>query len=281
MMGKTEQMSNFEILENNKAVLHYNLTSNDVDGYSQTRIHTYENLVQEAAGLHAHYRRLGIYDLQKENKTWVIARSRMEIYRYGMWPEEIKVTTWPLDSTGFNCPRHVEAAEENGEKLFSCETKWAIIDFTTGRPLRASQIADRLKTPPKEEQGESRLPSLVDEEKNAQCIISRYIPHIHYLDTDLNKHVNNLSYITWCLEALPNDFRDAYKPSLVDVRWIRQCYRHDNLSVVVRAADGNELTKDEPGLWYDFFRTEESGAQTKVFEAWMKWKKREDMLLKK
>ena len=58
-------MSNFEILENNKAVLHYNLTSNDVDGYSQTRIHTYENLVQEAAGLHAHYRQLGIYDLQK------------------------------------------------------------------------------------------------------------------------------------------------------------------------------------------------------------------------
>ena len=113
-------MSNFEILENNKAVLHYNLTCNDVDGYSQTRLLTYENLVQEAAGLHAHYRQFGIYDLQKENKTWVIARSRMEICRYGMWPEAVEVITWPLDSTGFNCPRHVEAADENGEKLFSC-----------------------------------------------------------------------------------------------------------------------------------------------------------------
>ena len=36
-----------------------------------------------------------------------------------------------------------------------------------------------------------------------------------------------------------------------------------------------ELEKDEPGLWFDIIRTEDSGATTKVFDAWMTWKRRE------
>ena len=167
------------------------------------------------------------------------------------------------------------AARAQGEKLFECETKWAVIDFSTGRPLKATLISERLMTPPAELQGVSKLPPLGDEDAASQTILFRYAPQIRYLDTDLNRHVNNLTYFNWCLDALPDSFRDAYKPSLVDVRWIKQCYRHDNLTVIVRAADAAELEKDEPGLWFDIIRTEDSGATTKVFDAWMTWKRRE------
>ena len=262
------------INENNQAVLDYSLTCNDVDGHSVTRLTTYENLVQEAAGMHATMREIGIFQLQKIDRTWVIARSRMEIFHYGGWPQDVKVLTWPYDSTGFNCPRHVECADSTGRPLFTCETKWAVINFKTGRPVRASEINSALQTPPKEMQGECVFPNLGDEDDRCQSIISRYIPQIHYLDTDLNRHVNNLSYFSWCQDALPDEFRDEYKPALVDVRWIKQCYRHDNLTVIVRAADKDELRKEEPKLWFDIMRTEESGAQTKVFDAWMVWKRR-------
>ena len=266
---------NMRITDENKAILDYSLTCGDVDGHSTTRLGAYENLVQEAAGLHATMRGIGIYDLQKENRTWVIARSRMEIFHYDMWPHDLTVTTWAQDSTGFNCPRHVDACNAQGEKLFECETKWAVIDFSTGRPLKATLISERLMTPPAELQGVSKLPPLGDEDAASQTILFRYAPQIRYLDTDLNRHVNNLTYFNWCLDALPDSFRDAYKPSLVDVRWIKQCYRHDNLTVIARAADAAELEKDEPGLWLDIIRTEESGATTKVFDAWMTWKRRE------
>lgn len=265
---------NLEIRDDNKAVLSYSLTCADVDAHSDTRLSAYENLVQEAAGIHATVRGVGIMDLQKDNRTWVIARSRMEIYHYSKWPEDLKITTWALDSTGFNCPRHVEAEDAEGTKLFSCETKWAVIDFRTGRPLKGTVINDLIKTPPKKEQGESHLPSITDEDAACQTILYRYNPQIHYLDTDLNRHVNNLSYINWCLDALPDSLRDEYKPSLADVRWIRQCFRHDNLTVVVRAESAGELEKEEPVLWFDIIRTEESGASTKVFDALIKWKKR-------
>lgn len=270
-------LSFLDISEDNKASFTYHLTSYDVDGNSTTRISAYENLVQEAAGLHATYRKLGIHDLMKEKRTWVIARSRMEVYHYGRWPSQLKVITWAQDSSGFNCPRHVDAETLDGKPLFSCETKWAIIDYTTGRPLHSKIISDALVTPPKEKQKESKLPSILEEDENCKTILFRYIPHIHYLDTDLNHHVNNLSFLNWCLDALPDSFRDDYKPSLVDLRWIKQTYRHDNLSVVVRAADKDELDRQYPRLCFDIFRNEESGATTKVFSALMEWKHRSEI----
>lgn len=265
-----------EIHSDNKAELTYDLTCGDVDGHCHTRLSCYENLVQEAAGKHATMRGIGIYDLQKQNRTWVIARSRMVIHFYNRWPEDgISVTTWAEDSTGFNCPRHVEARNREGRQLFECETKWAVIEFTTGRPVRASVIADALGTPPKEEQGDGKLPNLSEIDAECQTIVYRYSPQVHYLDTDLNRHVNNLVYINWMLDSLPDSFRDAYKPSLVDVRWIKQCYRHDNLTVVARCPSGDELEKEEPRIWFDIVRTEDSGATVKVADALTEWKRRD------
>lgn len=259
----------------NKAVLDYSLTCADVDGHSQARLSCYENLVQEAAAMHATMKGMGIYDLQRENRTWVIARSRMTVSRYVRWPgDHIRVTTWPQESTGFNCPRHIEAEDASGRRLFECETKWAVIDFRTGRPMRAMDISSVLGLPAKEEQGESRLPNLTQEDAEHQSVLLRSCPTVHYLDTDLNRHVNNMSYINWCLDALPDSFRDEYKPVLVDVRWIKQCFRHDNLTVIVRSREADGLKQEEPSLWFDIMRTEDSGASTKVFDALIQWKRR-------
>ena len=148
----------------NKAVLDYSLTCADVDGHSQARLSCYENLVQEAAAMHATMKGMGIYDLQRENRTWVIARSRMTVSRYVRWPgDHIRVTTWPQESTGFNCPRHIEAEDASGRRLFECETKWAVIDFRTGRPMRAMDISSVLGLPAKEEQGIRELEEKVKE----------------------------------------------------------------------------------------------------------------------
>lgn len=264
----------FTIREDNKAELSYSLTCSDVDAHSHTRLSTYESLVQEAAGLHATKRGIGIYDLQKLNRTWVIARSRMVIHHYSLWPQDLTVTTWAQDSGGFNCPRHVEAADSNGTKLFDCETKWAIIDFSTGRPVKASTILEALKTPAKDEQGESKLPSLVEEDARCGTMLASYTPQIRYLDTDLNRHVNNLTYINWCLEALSDEIRDEYKVSLVDAHWIKQCYRHDSLSIEARTFTSSLMEEEKPEIWFDIFRNEEDGSRTRVFEAFTEWTRR-------
>ena len=267
----------FYISEDNIGHLNHIVMTSECDSYSTTRLSLYQALVQEIAGLHADKRNVGITDLQKSGKTWVIARSRMEVFQYGKWKDEIEVETWPQDPVGLNCPRIVKAKDKNsGKPLFFANTKWAIIDTVKGRPLRPKEITDILMTPPKELQIDASLPNNLDFIEAAKEKLIEYKPKIHFLDTDLNHHVNNLSYINWILEALPEEFMDLYKPSIIDVRWIRQTFRKDNLIVSLYAKNNDELKNQTPKLYFKIERIKEDGSKEEVFDAITEWKKRNE-----
>ncbi len=265
----------FTINENNIGHLDYTIMVSDTDSFYNTRLSLYQTLVQEVAGLHANYRGVGISDLQKEGKTWVIARSRMEIFHYGWWQDEITVETWPQDPIGLNCPRIVRAFNKKDSKpLFFANTKWAIIDTVKGRPMRPKEISDALILPPKELQIDATLPNNQERIEACDKMLSVYEPIIHYLDTDMNHHVNNVSYTNWMMEALPASFMDAFKPSIVDVRWIRQTYRQDHLTVTVMAESEKEFERESPVLYFKIERIREDGTKEDVFDAFTEWKQR-------
>ena len=265
----------FSIDGNNIGHYDYTVMSSDTDSFYNTRLSLYQELVQEVAGLHANYRGVGISDLQKAGKTWVIARSRMEIYHYGWWQDVLDVETWPQDPVGLNCPRIVRAFNrKDGNPVFFTNTKWAIIDTVKGRPLRPKEVTDALILPPKELQMDATLPNNQEKFESCDKVLAVYEPVIHYLDTDVNHHVNNVSYTNWILEALPASFMDAYKPSLVDVRWIRQTYRKDHLTVTVLAEDENGFEKENPELYFRIERIKDDGSREDVFDALTEWKPR-------
>lgn len=266
----------FYITDDNIGHLDHTVMTSESDSYNTTRLSLYQALVQEIAGLHADKRGVGIPDLQSNGKTWVIARSRMEVYYYGSWKDEIEVETWPQDPIGLNCPRIVRAKDKNSNRpLFFANTKWAIIDTIKGRPLRPKEVTDALMVPPKELQIDATLPNNLELIESSNVFIKEYVPTIHFLDTDLNHHVNNLSYINWILESLPEEFMDQFKPSLIDVRWIRQTFRKDKLIVTIFAKDSNELSKQKPELYFKIERIKEDGSREDVFDAITEWKSRD------
>ena len=119
-----------------------------------------------------------------------------------------------------------------------------------GRPVRPLAITNALITPKKELQETMELPNLINYKDTCTVTLTTYPICIHYLDTDYNHHVNNRSYTNWILEVLPNEFNDAYKPALLDIKWGRQSYRGDKLQVIVKAESEEELTKAEPKLFF-------------------------------
>lgn len=263
--------------EDNKARMEHTFISSECDAFQTVTLDTYESLMQEVAALHSSARKCGLPDLMERGLTWVIARNRMTISRYAGWTDDCVVTTWAQDSPGFNCPRRVEGALSDGTPLFTCQTRWAVVNLKTGRPQRASEVNGIIVTPAPELQGDFNMPPVVDEDTASQVVLLRHIPRARYTDTDMNKHINNRSYINWCLEAVPQTFLDAKLPRLVDVRWMRQCHKNDNLEVVARASDREELSAERPRIWFDIWRTEDSGARTKVFDAWTEWAPREEI----
>lgn len=247
----------------------------DTDAHYETRLNKYFSLIQEMGALHAQKRGCAISDLQKNNTTWVINRSRINIHHYGVWMDEVNAETWPQEPVRLICPRVVRAKDQNGTPLFDAMTHWVIIDTERGRPVRPDQICSELKAPEKDKfYVDPTLDRMAMFEDEATNILNEEKIVIHYLDTDYNFHVNNVSYVDWCLNALPDEFRDNYKCSMIDVKWIAQTYRSNNLVVTVGAKSEDEYTKENPTIYFKIERIEENGDKTLAFQAETEWKKR-------
>lgn len=264
------------IKENNKCYNDYEITSFETDAYYDARLNYYFGLVQEVAGKHAATKGVSIMALQEQGLTWVISRTRMNIEHYGKWLDKINVITWAQKCQLFHCPRKIVATDEQGNPVFTAKTMWAIINKENGRPVRPQQyIEDMIGLPPEEEREDEKLPKMPLFEDVVKEGIITYKPSILYLDTDYNHHVNNISYINWINEALPTTFRDKYKMSFIDCRYLMQTYRNDELIVSFGSEDGRPFESDEPKLYFKIERFK-GDEKERVFEAYTEWKERSE-----
>lgn len=263
--------------DKNRFHLETYVLSNVTDYEYYVTMEGYQTYIQEIAGIHSARRKAAIPDLQPIGKTWVISRSRMLVSQYAKWTDDIHITTWAQTPQGLTCPRCVYATRPDGTPLFTCQTKWAIIDMKSGRPLRPVEIDELILTPPKEDQIEFSLPNLKELNDQATETLAVYYPQIKYHDIDYNHHVNNRSYTNWSLDSLPGEFRDEYKLSVIDVHWIKQTYYTDKIKVVARGMSRAELEKDNPCVAFDIYRIDNDGNESLVFDAWSEWKHKAEL----
>jgi len=260
--------------EYNRAHSEFTTYSYETDCFFDARLAFYFQIVQEASGNHAAVRGCSIPTLHEEGKTWVITRTKIEVHRYTRWPEELRVETWAQDSIRLHLPRVVRSFDQEGAPIFTAKTYWAIIDLQSGRPCRPTTMIDRIGLPPLEMQMDLSLtPRHTYDDSQCATLVS-YKPTIQYLDTDSNKHVNNISYLNWALESLPADFRNRAKVAEADVSWIRQTFSGDDLTVFTGSLDESVLFGNEGLLYHKIVRTEEDGSLTTVWEGTTRWESR-------
>ena len=264
------------ISEENIASLRFTTYSFETDSLGAAQTAFYLRLVQEAAGLHAAMRGSSIIDLHAEGKTWVITRNQIEIFNYTRWNEQIYVNTWAQEPIRLHLPRIVEGYTADGVLLFRAKTFWAIIDLERGRPLRPQDMSERIgliKDPSKVIDMNLSRPNI---DLDSLHHLATYKPRVTYLDTDRNQHINNISYLSWILEALSTEFRTTYKITEADVFYQKQTFLDDRVFVHTYAKDQDAFDTEHPSLVSTVVRTTEDGSTEVVFTAHTQWKRRSE-----
>ncbi|MFA5698755.1 MAG: acyl-ACP thioesterase domain-containing protein [Sphaerochaeta sp.] len=262
------------INEQNIAKLSFTTYSFETDSLGAAQTAFYLRLVQEAAGLHAAMRGASIIDLHKEGKTWVITRNHIEIFGYTRWNEEIHVQTWAQEPIRLHLPRIVEGYGSDGQLLFRAKTFWAIIDLKRGRPLRPQDMSERIGLVKDSTRVIDMNVPRPNNETDELVHLGTYKPRVTYLDTDRNNHINNITYLSWVLEALNAEFRTTYKVTKADVLYQKQTFLDDVVHVHTYAHTPDGFTQEEPVLVSEVIRSLNDGSSEVVFRAHTEWKKR-------
>lgn len=157
------------------------------------------NWLQDTAGMHT--RRLGISvaDLRKNGLTWVISRIHLEIGRFPRAQAVVTVRTWPSIREGLFTCREFELCDESGSCLARATSSWAVLNTASRRPVRIAGNVPSYPLHPRRVL-EDDFASLPAYPERSDCELTFRVMRS---DLDSNRHVNNVFYANWALEAVP------------------------------------------------------------------------------
>jgi len=174
----------------------FQVKSYDSDQNGRLTLHTIFHFLQECAWENARDNDFGYEFLEQNNAYWVLSRVLIQMKSYPLWRDEIEIKTWPKGSDGFFAIRDFEISCK-GKVVGNATSYWLILDKNTKRPKRLENF-NFIHENFLRENAIERAPSKVSFDIE---LLKKEGRKVFYSDMDVNRHVNNATYVRWILDS--------------------------------------------------------------------------------
>ncbi|KAM0961262.1 hypothetical protein ACFX13_020989 [Malus domestica] len=193
------------------------------------------NLLQETALNHVWMSGLlsdgfgATHEMMKNDLIWVVSRMQVQVDQYPIWGEVLEIDTW------------VQASGKNGMKrdwLIRSQATGHIFARATSTWVMMNQKTRRLSKMPEGVRGEiapwfiekQAIPGDVPEkivklDNNAKYVNNDLKPKRS--DLDMNQHVNNVKYVRWMLETIPDNILESHQLTGITLEYRKECGSSD------------------------------------------------------
>ncbi|VFR00516.1 unnamed protein product [Cuscuta campestris] len=216
-------------------------------------VETLANLLQEVACNHA--QSVGFstdgfsttHNMRKLHLIWVTARMHIEIYKYPAWSDVVEIETWCQSEGRVRARRDwILKDYANGEVIGRATSRWVMMNQDTRRLQKITDdvhdeylvycpITPRLAFPEANNGSMKRIAKLEDPAENSRLGL---VPRRG--DLDMNQHVNNVTYIGWVLESMPQETIDTHELQSITLDYRRECQHDDVVDSLTSVELANE-----------------------------------------
>ncbi|RVX12526.1 Palmitoyl-acyl carrier protein thioesterase, chloroplastic [Vitis vinifera] len=218
-------------------------------GYSQTVvIRSYEvgpdktatlesilNLLQETALNHVWMSGLlgngfgATHGMMRNNLIWVVSRMQVQLDHYPIWGEVVEIDTW-VGASGKNGMRRdwLIRSHATGQIFARATSTWVMMNQQTRRLSKMPEEVRAEISPwfiEKQAIKEDVPEKIVKLDDKAKYVNSNLKPKRS--DLDMNHHVNNVKYVRWMLETIPDQFLESHQLSSIILEYRRECGSSD------------------------------------------------------
>jgi len=178
------------------SIFPFKIKSYQSDQDGKLTLNSLFHLLQECAWDNARLNNFGYEYLESKNAFWVLSRVLVEMTEYPEWKDEIEIKTWPKGTDGFFAIRDFQITK-NGKVFGNATSYWLILDKDSKRPKRLDDFNFI---------HENFLNESAIDKKLKKITIAGELSEIdkrkvYYSDLDVNKHVNNATYVKWILDS--------------------------------------------------------------------------------
>ena len=218
--------------------------------------------MQEAAGNHAALLGLSIEKLHSEGVAWVLARMRVAPERLPKVHDTVEVTTWPVGVEGLQYRRDFIMRDANGNVLLRAVSHWVVVSLATrkvGRvPAFIAEVAlDNAETVMHD--AKRRFPEVAENHET-------WVFTARLSDIDRNLHVNNVRYMDWIFESVPENVRKESVLADIEIMYKAESYPGDIVSA--RTMENSAQSPDDTAFCHSLVRETDAKELVRAQSVW-------------
>lgn len=212
----------------------YNLRSSDFDLNGNILPQGVLEILQDSAGRHSVSIGASVFDLDKKDLMWVVAKIRFKIINMPKMYQTVNVKTWPIKPTKIIFRRECLITDEQGNELIRGSSEWLAVSKEKRKIVSASGIYNLAED-------EYVTDILFDEKpeklKKFDKTAPGYVVSPKYSDIDLNGHVNNTKYAGYVVDtAFDGENRLNYTDFQIEYR--KEILKDDNIEICIKPENG-------------------------------------------
>lgn len=195
-------------------------------------------LLQETAADHCNSIGHSLFSLMSENLGWVLLSGVMQMDRYPKYKEKIIIRTWISTYHSIRGFRENIIFDKNYNVIGRAKGLWVFYNIERRRPTKILKDFKEKWSSSEEVCIEHDITNKIEAIDSAESMIEF---KVNMYDMDTNKHVNNIRYLQWLMESIPEDILDNYYLYAIDGRFIAEA-QYGDVIVSLTKRDTNENT---------------------------------------
>lgn len=219
----------------------------DVDRENRLTNKAIINFMQDVAGCHADSLGDGLNNKSETHTAWLLLNWKVRVFFRPKCEDKITIKTWARRMERCYSWREFEIyCGEN--KVAIATSKWVFVNCETEKIMRIPQeLKDKYC-----ENGEGVFEEIVEKLKEPEGLEIAYEETIGRTKIDTNNHLNNLYYLDYAIESLPeevyenntfNNIEIMYKKEIkykAKIKCLYKCENNEHI-VVIKSEDLNTL----------------------------------------
>ena len=197
--------------------LPYTVQTYDIDKRRYMTVAALVKQMQEAAMQNVMEMKVSVWDMEEQHLSWVLLKKMLRINRLPMIGERLNFYTCPTGFQKVFTYRDYKVFDEKNELIASSSSSWLLLNTQTRRMSRI---------PPHILEFEKQMPPLVECLPRPDFKIpaigqadlsSDY--RVYWHDLDFNGHLNNVHYLQWMIETVPDSFLENGTLKAIDIQY--------------------------------------------------------------
>ncbi|MBP6872307.1 MAG: hypothetical protein KBC43_09905 [Bacteroidales bacterium] len=209
----------------------------DTDCNGQLKMSAVANYLQESAWRHANHLGFGYEDARKRNEFWVVISLMIRMIGQPVWGQKIIVETWPKGVDKLFAYRDFKIMDHNGNVIGAATSAWMILDQDTRKPKSVDLVKPVLHLATHQDVLDCNPPLL----RPVKEIATTEPRKVRYSEVDQNGHVNNIRYLDWSVDALPEEWHKEHRIHTLTINYLSEVMAGEMMMISTGKAEGNSV----------------------------------------